>query len=126
VRAIQVLKGSHLYTGSLPGPEERDHLIPITPSRPYSSRPETEDGHGPSRELRARDYGFGTASILQPCAESGARPDVAAIYGDEFRDSGYGPIVDGLPPGTYELAVFGWSLAKHGLLPAKLVPVTVR
>jgi len=59
-------------------------------------------------------------------ADVGARPDVAAIYGDQFRDSGYGLIVNDLPPGTYDLAVFGWSIAKRGFLPARVVRVTVK
>jgi len=64
--------------------------------------------------------------IFLGVAQAGDRPDVAAIYGDPFRDSGFGLIVDQLPPGTYDIAVFGWSLAKHGFLPAKIVRVTVR
>jgi len=35
-------------------------------------------------------------------------------------------IVDQPAPGTYDLAVFGWDLAKRGFLPAKVVRVTVR
>jgi Viral BACON domain len=56
----------------------------------------------------------------------GARPDVAAVYGDQFRDSGYGLIVDSLPHGSYDLAVFGWSNVSGGFVPAKLVRVTVQ
>jgi hypothetical protein len=56
----------------------------------------------------------------------GARPDVAAIFGDRYKNSGYGIIVDALPPGTYDLAVFAWSTVRHGFVPAKIVRVTVR
>jgi hypothetical protein len=56
----------------------------------------------------------------------GARPDVAGIYGDRFRNSGYGISVDSLPPGTYDVAVFAWSTVKGGFIPAKVVRVTVR
>jgi hypothetical protein len=56
----------------------------------------------------------------------GARPDVATIYGDRFTNSGYGIVVDSLPPGQYDLAVFAWSTAKDGFVPAKVVRVTVR
>jgi hypothetical protein len=59
-------------------------------------------------------------------ADSGVRPDVAAIYGDQFRESGYGLIVNDLPPGTYDLAVFGWSNAKRGFLPAQVARITVK
>ena len=56
----------------------------------------------------------------------GMRPDVAAIYGDRFKGSSYGLVVEGLAPGTYDLAVFAWSAATGGFVPAKTVRVTVR
>ena len=56
----------------------------------------------------------------------GHRPDVAAYFGDQFADSGYGLIVDNLPPGTYDVAVFASSPVTGGFAPAKLVRVTVR
>jgi hypothetical protein len=56
----------------------------------------------------------------------GARPDVAAIYGDRFLNSGYGMMVQGLAPGTYDLAVFAYSTVTGGFVPAKTVRVTVR
>ena len=56
----------------------------------------------------------------------GARPDVAAVYGDRFLNSGYGLKVRGLDPGTYDLAVFAWSTAKRGWLPAKVVAIDVK
>ncbi|MEO7889898.1 MAG: hypothetical protein ABIW19_07840 [Vicinamibacterales bacterium] len=59
-------------------------------------------------------------------ARRGARPDVTAVYGDRFRNSGYGIGVDSLTPGDYDLAVFAWSTVKDGFVPAKVVRVTVR
>jgi Divergent InlB B-repeat domain len=56
----------------------------------------------------------------------GARPDVAAIHGDQFHDSGYGLVLQGLPPGGYDLAVFAWSNVSGGFLPAQVVRFTVR
>jgi hypothetical protein len=56
----------------------------------------------------------------------GARPDVAAIHGDRFKDTGYGIRVQGLAPGTYDLAVFAYSTVRGGFAPAKVVRVTVR
>jgi hypothetical protein len=35
-------------------------------------------------------------------------------------------VVDGLAPGTYDLAVFAWSTAKGGFVPARVVRVAVR
>jgi len=56
----------------------------------------------------------------------GDRPDVAAVYGDRFRATGYGIRVQGLDPGAYDLAIFGWSSAKRTWLAAKVVRVDVR
>jgi hypothetical protein len=68
----------------------------------------------------------GDPIFLGATAYGGARPDVAAIYGDRFALSGYGIVVDTLPPGQYDVAVFAWSTAKDGFVPAKVVRVTVR
>ena len=59
-------------------------------------------------------------------AIGGLRPDVAAVYGDQFRDAGYGLIVHGLAPGNYDLAVFAWSRVRGGFVPAAVVRVTVQ
>jgi hypothetical protein len=56
----------------------------------------------------------------------GARPDVAAVYGDRFLTTGYGITVQGLAPGTYDLAVFAYSTVTGGFGPAKTVRVTVK
>jgi hypothetical protein len=67
----------------------------------------------------------GAPTFLGAATYGGIRPDVAAIHGDRFRESGYGLIVTDLPPGTYDLAVFAWSTARQGFLPATVVRVTV-
>ena len=56
----------------------------------------------------------------------GVRPDVAAIHGDRFRESGFGLVVQGLTPGNYDLAVFPWSSVTGGFGSAQVVRVTVR
>ena len=48
----------------------------------------------------------------------GARPDVAAVHGDQFAESGFGLMVQGLTPGNYDLAVFAWSMERAGFVPA--------
>ena len=69
----------------------------------------------------------GGAPIFVGVAEyGGARPDVAAVYGERFLRSGYGLRVEGLPPGTYDLAVFAYSSVTGGFVPAKTVRVSVR
>jgi hypothetical protein len=64
--------------------------------------------------------------FLGAMAYGGDRPDVAAIFGERFLPSGFGIILQSLPPGTYDLAVFPWSTAVGGFAPAKVVRVTVR
>ena len=56
----------------------------------------------------------------------GARPDVAAVHGERFRDSGFGLAVQGLLSGDYDLAVFAWSTEQGDFAPAKVVRLTVR
>jgi hypothetical protein len=68
----------------------------------------------------------GAPRFLGVASDGGARSDVAAAYGDQFRDTGYGLMVQGLDPGTYDLAVFGWSGVRGGFAPATVVRVTVR
>jgi len=56
----------------------------------------------------------------------GTRPDVGAVYGDQFVDSGYGLVVQGLSSGTYDIAVFAHSTVRHDFAPAAVVRVRVR
>jgi hypothetical protein len=51
---------------------------------------------------------------------------VAAAYGEQFGQSGYGLLVQGLETGSYDLAVFGWSQQRSDFLPAAVVRITVR
>jgi hypothetical protein len=64
--------------------------------------------------------------FLGPAAYGGSRPDVAALLGAHFGDSGYGMVVSALPPGTYDIAVFAYSTVKNAFTPAKVVRVTIR
>lgn len=68
----------------------------------------------------------GTPIFLGAATYGGERSDVAAIFGERFRKSGYGLHVSALPPGAYDLAVFAWSTASNGFAPAKVVRVVVR
>ena len=64
--------------------------------------------------------------FIGPAIYGGARPDVAAVYGGRFANSGYGIIVNSLPPGTYDIAVFAFSTVVNNFTPAKVVRLTVR
>ena len=55
----------------------------------------------------------------------GARPDVAAIFGQRFLNSGYGLRIAGLAPGTYDLAVFAYSTVRGRFVPAKVARISV-
>ncbi len=53
------------------------------------------------------------------------RPDVAAYFGPQFLNSGYGLIVSGLTPGGYRFVIYGWvnALSTFGI--ARTVDVTI-
>ncbi len=66
------------------------------------------------------------SDFIGPAIFGGARPDVAAVYGDRFLDSGYGIIVNGLAPGTYDIAVFAYSTVVNNFTAARVARVIVR
>jgi len=68
----------------------------------------------------------GDPIFLGAAAMGGARPDVAAVYGERFANSGYGIRLKGLEPGNYDIAVFAYSTVTGGFVPAKTVRITVR
>jgi hypothetical protein len=69
----------------------------------------------------------GAAPIwIGAAAYGGARPDVAEVYGARFKDTGYSIRLQGLEPGTYDIAVFAYSTVKGGFVPARVVRVSVR
>jgi len=67
----------------------------------------------------------GAPIFLGATVYGGVRPDVAAVHGTQFKDSGFGLIVQGLPAGDYDLALFAWSTEKVGFVAPKVVPVRV-
>lgn len=68
----------------------------------------------------------GTPIFVVATAPSAARLDVAAVHGDQFRESGFGLAVQGLPAGTYDLAVFPWSSVIGAFAPPQTVRITVQ
>jgi Tol biopolymer transport system component len=67
----------------------------------------------------------GVPIFLGATAYGGVRPDVAAVHGDRFRNSGFGLIVQGLPAGDYDLALFAWSTETMGFVAPQVVRITV-
>ena len=53
-------------------------------------------------------------------------PDVAAVHGDQFRDSGFELRVLGWLRAGHDLAVFAWSTEAAGFVAPKSVRVTVQ
>jgi hypothetical protein len=68
----------------------------------------------------------GAPVFLGTPALGGVRPDVAAVHGDQFRESGFALSLQGLIPGTYDLAVFPWSNVTGAFAPPQIVQVSVR
>ncbi len=67
----------------------------------------------------------GGPPVFLGAMERGPRPDVAAIHGDRFRNAGFGVIVQSLPSGSYDLAVFPWSNVIGGFTPPKTVRIVI-
>ena len=74
----------------------------------------------------ARPVDGGAALFVGVAAYGGERPDVAKYVGERFLRSGFGSRVDTLPPGTYDITVYGFSLATGRFSIAASVRVTVR
>jgi glucose/arabinose dehydrogenase len=55
----------------------------------------------------------------------GNRPDVGAAFGAQFTSSGFGLVVSGLAPGSYQITVYGWVTTAGGFAVARTVNVTV-
>jgi hypothetical protein len=68
----------------------------------------------------------GPPVFLGATAYGGARPDVAAVHGEQFQYAGFNLAVQGLPHGNYDLAVFAWGTVRADFVPAALVRATVR
>ena len=67
----------------------------------------------------------GAPIFLGAMVYGGVRADVAAVHGDQFKDSGFGLIVQGLAPGDYDLALFAWSTERVGFVTPKTVRISV-
>ena len=63
--------------------------------------------------------------FIGSAAAGGARPDVAAAFGDQFAASGYGIPVQGLAPGTYMIVAFARSLIAGTFAISQTVQVQV-
>jgi glucose/arabinose dehydrogenase len=67
----------------------------------------------------------GAAPVFVGTTSPGARPDVAAYFGSQFLQSGWGLGVSGLAPGAYRLAFYGWvnAIANFGIAQTRDVTI---
>ena len=68
----------------------------------------------------------GSAPVWVGQASAAARPDVASLFGPQFTNAGFVLNSATLPPGTYDLAVFGHSTVTQSFSTWRLVRVTVQ
>jgi endonuclease/exonuclease/phosphatase family metal-dependent hydrolase len=68
----------------------------------------------------------GAAPIFLGVPRSGARPDVAAAFGANFLNCGFGLSVHGLPPGDYMVAIFPYSVIRGGFDFGSAISVNIR
>jgi acyl-CoA thioesterase-1 len=67
----------------------------------------------------------GAAVFVGVAAYGGARPDLGAIFGSRFTDSGYALLVSGLAPGAYQLVAYAHSSASGTFNDLRSVLVTI-
>jgi hypothetical protein len=69
----------------------------------------------------------GAAPIFLGVAAYGdARPDIGALFGDQFTDASFSLTVNNLAPGAYDIVVYPHSAVTGGFHGAQVVRVTVR
>jgi hypothetical protein len=69
----------------------------------------------------------GAAPIFLGVAAYGdARPDIGALFGQQFSGASYSLAVDRLPPGTYDIVVYPHSAVTGDFHGAKVVRVSVQ
>ena len=73
----------------------------------------------------AYPVGAGAPTFLGAATLGGARPDVGALFGPSYTNSGFGLAVSGLASGTWDLAVFPFAAGASGFGDARVVRVTI-
>jgi glucose/arabinose dehydrogenase len=67
----------------------------------------------------------GTPYFLGVANLGAARPDVGAYFGPQFNNAGYGLMVKGLPPGTYQIGLYGLVSATQTFAAIGAVTVSI-
>ena len=66
------------------------------------------------------------ARFVAQGTSGGARPDVGAVFGSRFTNSGYSFVMTGLPPGQYVLGVYARSTVSGTFNQSKFVTITIQ
>lgn len=69
--------------------------------------------------------GAGPGVLVGQGSYGAARPDVGALFGSRFTNSGYNFIVTGVAPGAYALGVYAHSTVTNAYSLVRMVPFTV-
>jgi hypothetical protein len=70
--------------------------------------------------------GGGPPLFVGAATYGAARPDVGALFGSRFTNSGYGLTASGLPPGTYDIVVYAHSTVTGEFNNSQRVAMTVQ
>jgi glucose/arabinose dehydrogenase len=69
--------------------------------------------------------GGGAATFLGAASYGGPRPDIGALFGAQFTNSGFGLVVGGLAPGVYQIRAFARSSGTGAFGDPQSVTVTI-
>ena len=73
-----------------------------------------------------RDVAGAAAQFLGEATLGFFRPDVAAAYGAQFEATGFQITAPALPPGTYDITLYGWSHRAARWEDARVISLIVR
>jgi hypothetical protein len=86
----------------------------------------TGSGIGAVHVWAQRRAPFEAPVFLGPAQLGGGRPDVAAAVGAQFDRSGWSVTAAPLPPGTYDITAYFWSVRTARFEDARTVTVTAK
>jgi hypothetical protein len=69
--------------------------------------------------------GGGAATFLGAASYGGPRPDIGALFGTQFTNSGFGLVVGGLAPGAYQIQAFARSSGTGAFGAPQSVSITI-
>lgn len=70
--------------------------------------------------------GGGSPMFVAAGTGGGSRPDVGAVFGSRFTNSGYTFTISNLPPGVYDLGVYVRSMVTNTFNQSRVVRITIK